>query len=77
MVPSASEALAGVTEIETMVAGVTVTVVVPLTEPELAVMLAVPTATAVTRPAGETVAVAAEEELHVTVLDRSCVLPSL
>ena len=70
-VPSAMDAFAGVTAIDTMVAGVTVRLLEPLTEPDVALMLAFPTATAVTRPLADTVAVATEEELHVAVLVRS------
>lgn len=65
------DAFPGVTAIETIVAGVTVRLLEPLTEPDVALMLAFPTATAVTRPLADTVAVAPEEELQVTVLVRS------
>ena len=40
---------------------------VPLTEPEVPVMVAVPLATAVTSPADETVAIVVSDELQVTV----------
>lgn len=70
-VPSAMDAFAGVTAMDTMVAGVTVRLLDPLIEPELAVMVAFPTAVAVTSPVAETVAVAVEEELQVAVLVRS------
>lgn len=76
-VPSAIDAFAGVTAMDTMLAGVTVRVLDPLIEPELALMVAVPTAVAVTSPVADTVAVVVDEELHVAVLVRSCVLPSL
>lgn len=76
-VPSAMDAFAGVTAMDTMVAGVTVRLLDPLIEPELALMVAVPTAVAVTSPVADTVAVVVDEELHVAVLVRSCVLPSL
>ena len=62
LVPAAMDGLAGVTVIEIN---------------EAAVMVALPAATAFTSPVLETVAVAAEEELQVAVLVRSCVLPSL
>ena len=42
-------------------------VAVPLADPDVAVMVAVPLATAVTRPADETVATEASEVAHVTV----------
>ena len=48
-------------------AWVTVTAAVPLTDPDVAVMVAVPLATAVTSPADETVAVASLDVAHVTV----------
>ena len=42
-------------------------VAVALTDPDVAVMVAVPAATAVTRPAAETVATEASDVAHVTV----------
>ena len=68
---------AGVIAIETSVAGVIVMVVDPLTEPEVAVMVAVPTPDVVTSPVADTDAVAVDEELQIAVLVRSCVDPSL
>ena len=44
----------------------TVTAAVPLADPDVAVMVAVPSATEVTRPEEETVATDALDELHVT-----------
>jgi hypothetical protein len=55
-----------VTEVHT-VAAATVTVVVALADPDAAVIDAVPFATAVTRPADDTVATAAFDVAHVTV----------
>ena len=43
------------------------TVTVALTDPDIAVMVAVPSATAVTNPAGETVATDELDVAHVTV----------
>ena len=43
------------------------TVAVPLADPDVAVMVAVPSATAVTRPADETVATEVSDVAHVTV----------
>ena len=43
------------------------TVAVPLADPDVAVMVAVPSATAVTNPADETVATEALDVAHVTV----------
>ena len=44
----------------------TVTVAVPFADPEVAVIVAVPSATEVTRPLEDTVATDADDELHVT-----------
>jgi hypothetical protein len=68
---------AGVTAIETRVAAVTFNVVDPATLPEVAVMVVVPTPVAVASPALEIVATPAAEDVHVAVLVRFCVLPSL
>jgi hypothetical protein len=73
----AIDGLAGVTAIETRVAAVTVSVVDPVTLPEVAVMVVVPTPVDVANPAFEIVATPAAEELHVAVPVRFCVLPSL
>ena len=43
------------------------TVAVPLADPDVAVMVAVPSATAVTSPADETVATEVSDVAHVTV----------
>jgi hypothetical protein len=56
-------------------AGVTVRLVDPVTDPVVARMLEVPTATPVARPPG--VIVATPDELHAAVLVRFCVLPLL
>ena len=44
----------------------TVTAAVPFADPEVAVIVAVPSATEVTRPLEDTVATDADDELHVT-----------
>ncbi len=44
----------------------TVTAAVPFADPEVAVIVAVPSATEVTRPEEDTVATDADDELHVT-----------
>ena len=75
VVPTAMLEFAGVTAIETSVAPVTVRDAVPLTDPDVAVMVAVPVPTPVTRPVELTLATEVEEELHVTCCS-SCVLPS-
>lgn len=76
-VPDAIEALAGVTAMDTRAAGMTVRVVEPLTVPELAAMVVVPTPFPVARPPVAIVATPGDEELQFTVLVRFCVLPSL
>jgi len=76
-VPSAIEEFPGVTAMETRVAAVIVRVVDPLTVPKLAPTVVVPTPVPVARPLLEIVATACNEELHVTVLVRFWVLPSL
>lgn len=63
--------------IETSTAGVSVRSVDPLTLPDTAVIVAVPTPTLLANPAGLMVAVAGVSEDHVAVLVRFCVLPSV
>jgi hypothetical protein len=75
--PAATVAVAGVTEIDVNSAAVTVNVAEPLIVPDLAVMVAVPGATPVANPPVLTVATAVVEEVHLAVLVRFCVLPSL
>jgi hypothetical protein len=77
LVPSAIDGFAGVTDIESSAAGVTVTTVVPLIDPEVAVMVAAPKLDVLTNPVGDTSTVAVNDELHIVVLVRSCVVPSL
>jgi hypothetical protein len=55
---------------------VTVTAAVPLAEPEVAVIVAVPLATAVTNPADETVAIDELDVVHVTVAPDIVVPPA-
>lgn len=66
---------AGVTVTEVTVALVTVSTAVPVTEPEAAVIVAVPVPTVVAKPAELMVATEEEEEDHATD-GNSCVLPS-
>src|SRR5579864_1257691 len=75
-VPEGIEGLLGVTAIALRV-GVTVSLVVPVTEPELAIMFALPGATPVAKPAALTVATVVDAEVQVTEFVRSCLLPSL
>ena len=62
---------------ETRAAVVTVRVVDPLTVPELAATVVVPTPVPVARPPLEIVATPCDEELQFTALVRFCELPSL
>jgi hypothetical protein len=75
--PFETVGFAGVTAIDTRVAGVTVRVVLPLTPPELAWIVVEPVPAVVARPAVLIVATVTEEELQVAVLVRFCVVPSL
>lgn len=68
---SVTDDFTGVTAIETTTGGTTVTVSVPLIEPNAAVIVPLPTACAVTRPVLFTVATVEAEPLHVTWLVRS------
>lgn len=68
--------MAGVIAIDTRVGGVIVSVVLPVTAPELAEMVVLPTAKPLASPA-EMLAIAGDEELHIAELVRLCVDPSL
>ena len=68
--------MSGVTDIEDRVAEVTVGVVLPEIVPKVAVMVAVPAARAVANPVLLTVAVDGLEELQVTCLVMSKLVPS-
>jgi hypothetical protein len=74
--PIAIVVLAGVTAIDTRV-GVTVRVVVPVTDPLEAEMVVLPAATAVAKPAVLTVATAGLEDSQFALDVRFLVLPSL
>jgi hypothetical protein len=71
------EGAEGVTTMETRAAVVTVRVVDPLTVPELAATVVVPTPIPVARPPLEIVATPCDEELQFTALVRFWELPSL
>lgn len=75
LVPTGMVELAGVTAIETRLAPLTVSDVVPLTVPEAAVIVVVPALTPLANPVEFTAATAPELELHVTD-GNGCVLPS-
>jgi hypothetical protein len=77
VLPLAIDGLAGVTAIDTSVAAVTVSVVLPETVPEVAWMVVDPRPAAVASPAVLIVATVAAEEVHVAVLVRFCVLASV
>ena len=76
VVPRGIVAVGGVIAIDTSVAAVTVSIVVPLTAPEVAVILAVPMPTLCARPALLMVAVDGVSDDHMAVLVKFCVLPS-
>ena len=75
--PMARVKSSGVTEMDVMVGAVTVTEVDLEMLSRVAVMVAVPAAIPLTRPAASTVALAMVEEDQVTRLVRSRLLPSL
>src|SRR6266581_3693322 len=77
VVPFAILGVVGVTVIVDRVAAVTVSVVFPETPPKVAVIVVVPAATDVARPAPSIVAKAVFEELQVTWVVKSCVVLSL
>ena len=74
--PLAIAGFAGVTAIDCSVAGFTVRLVDPLTLPDVAVILLLPTATAVASPELLMVATLVVADAHVTELVRFCVLLS-
>ena len=75
VVPTAMLEFAGVTAIDTNVALFTLSEAVPVTEPEIALIVPDPVPTDVARPEALTVAVPGTDEVHVTDV-KSCVLPS-
>jgi len=77
VIPVAIEGSAGVTAIETNVAGLTVRLVEPLTVPDVAVTEVLPTAEPEAIPRLLTVAMLALAVVHVTDVVRTSVLPSL
>src|SRR5258706_4514630 len=81
VVPSAMVGVAGVMASETTAAEVNASVVEPVREPEVAVMVALPWPPLVTKPCVVAslliVATAGVSELHCTVLVMFCVLPSV
>lgn len=77
VVPSAIEAVAGLTEIEVRCAATTVSNVLSLSVPTVAVIVVEPAASVVAMPDPSTAATVGEEELHVTPLLKSELVPSL
>jgi hypothetical protein len=77
VVPFTTEGFAGVTAIDCNVAAVTVSVVEPTMEDDVAEIVEVPAAAPVASPAAVIVAAAVFDELHVAVLVRFWVVPSL
>jgi hypothetical protein len=77
VVPIGIDGIAGVTAIDTRVAGVTVRFVDPTMEADVAETVVVPTATLEATPLLLTVATAELPVLQVTELVKSWVLPSL
>jgi hypothetical protein len=73
--PAVKIVLGTLIAIDDSVALVTIMLVEPLSPPELAVMVAVPLATAVAKPLAEMVAIAALDDVHFAVSVTSCVLP--
>ena len=76
MIPTGMIGLTGVTDMKDRIAEVTVRVLFPEIIPEVAVMVAVPAATAVARPLPLTVATDGLEELQVTCVVTSRLVPS-
>jgi hypothetical protein len=77
LAPIATDEFAGVTASATKAAGITVRLAEPVTAPELAVMLVVPTATLVATPTAEMLATALADDAQFTELVRSRLLSSL
>jgi len=75
VVPTAMLELAGVTLIETSVAAVTIRDAVPLTDPDVAVMVVVPSLKPAATPLEVMLATELADELQVTEVN-NCVLPS-
>ena len=77
VLPAGTDGFAGVTAIDDSVAAVTVNVVEPTTAPLVALIVDVPTFTAVASPAALIVAFAGVPDAHVTLPVRSCIELSL
>lgn len=77
VVPRAMEGLTGLMAMETSAAELTVSVVEPVIEPEVALIVVVPAATLVASPVELMVATLVVEEAQVAELVRFCVEPSV
>lgn len=77
LAPVAMDELAGITASETRAADVTARLAEPLNPPKVAVMLVVPTATLLATPAEVMVATDVADDVQLTELVRSRLLPSL
>jgi hypothetical protein len=77
LTPIGNKDESGKTSIETSVAGVTASAADPVTDPELAEMVALPVDMPVAKPDPATVATAVADELQLTEFVRSRELPSL
>src|SRR5215472_829891 len=75
--PAATEGFAGVTLMDTTAGADTVRAAEPVTEPDDAVMLVLPTPSVVANPAALIVATAGLPDAQPTVPVRFCVLPSV
>lgn len=75
MVPSAIDGFAGVTASDSSTAAVTVNVVAPDSDPEVAVMFAAPVPTLLAKPPLLIVATVAVSELHCALAVMSWVVP--
>ena len=75
--PAATDGEAGVTEIDTNTAAVTVSVAEPLIVPDFAVMVVLPFATLVANPLLLIVAIDFADDVHAALLVSVCVVPLL
>jgi len=75
--PAATEAPAGVTEIEVNTGGATVSVADAVIKPDVAVIVVPPMPEPVANPPAAMVATAVADEVQFTALVRFCMLPSL
>ena len=77
VVPLAIEGFAGLTAMETTTAGPTVSAVLPVTPPDVALICDVPSAAPLARPLAVMVATLGSADVHATELVRFCVPPSV